>query len=184
MLRVTVDAALSSASSSLVDDDGGAAVQALLLAQPDEALDDGPQLDVAPVVPEDAGRAGVRHDVRVPRFHTLTGEPPVPLRRALRRVHKHRMLALPIVYDSRRSRHSTCYHTSALVRLWTAIWRHGTLGLPQHCLCRRSPAGRTVSWFSRKVVACEGHQPIRPGGLPSLSRSRLRSPRCSKNMVV
>ena len=74
-------------------------MEALLLAQPDEALDDGPQLSVAPVVPEDAGRARVRHDVRVPCFHTLTREPPVPLRGALRHVHKHCVLASPVAPD-------------------------------------------------------------------------------------
>lgn len=35
---------------------------------------------------------------------------------------------------------------------------------------------RTVSWFSRKVQVWEGHQPSTPGGLPSESRSLLRSP--------
>ncbi len=35
-----------------------------------------------------------------------------------------------------------------------------------------------MSWFSRKVTAREGHQPITPGGLPLESRSLQYSQRC------
>lgn len=35
--------------------------------------------------------------------------------------------------------------------------------------------GAPVSWLSMKVVALEGHQPSRPGGLPSSSFSRQYS---------
>ena len=38
-------------------------------------------------------------------------------------------------------------------------------------MAQRAP----VSWLSMKVVAFEGHQPSRPGGLPSSSISRQYS---------
>ena len=45
-----------------------------------------------------------------------------------------------------------------------------------------------VSWFSRKVTAREGHQPMRPGGLPAASLSRQYSQRskaaCRMPLVV
>ena len=45
-----------------------------------------------------------------------------------------------------------------------------------------------MSWFSRKVTAREGHQPINPGGLPAASRRRQNSPRsntaCRMPLVV
>lgn len=37
----------------------------------------------------------------------------------------------------------------------------------------------TVSWFSRKVVALEGHQPMTPGGRPSPSLSLFSSSFCN-----
>mmetsp|Transcript_5541 Transcript_5541/g.14943 ORF Transcript_5541/g.14943 Transcript_5541/m.14943 type:complete len:204 (+) Transcript_5541:791-1402(+) len=79
-------------------------------------------------------------------------------------------------------------------------WSMKTHGVPQ-CVSRYAyPSGRffhgygqwlsvdPVSWLSRKVTAREGHSPMTPGGLPSLSASRQYSQRptasCKIPLVV
>ena len=51
----------------------------------------------------------------------------------------------------------------------------------KHTLSHKSAAflagGAPVSWFSMKVIALEGHMPMRPGGRPCPSTKRQYSPR-------
>ena len=60
-----------------------AAVQAVALAACDQAAHGVPQALIAEVVPEDAGRAGVRQDVGVALLHRVPGKAPVALAGAL-----------------------------------------------------------------------------------------------------
>ena len=82
--------------------------------------------------------------------------------------------------------------TASTISLSNVPQNHGIALRIQHHLDRqpfgiRGPSTRlhqtlcalTVSWFSRNSTDREGHQPTRPGGLPSASRSRQYSLRCT-----
>ena len=170
----------------------GAAVDAGAQAQRDEALDGVGQLGVLQVVVEDGGRARMRQQIAVPLLQPARWKPPVPLCRPL---HTLPPVSLPhrrlwphpaskfIPHCPCAKEHVTTKTTSVdrsqasqdfyidrgmrtAVRccVWNAGWVQGWI---------------TVSWFSRKVTARDGHQPITPGGFPLASRSRQYSLRCA-----
>ncbi len=151
------------------------------------------------VVPEHAGRAGVREDVRVPLLNGVVGEAPVALAGALRqgtarcrgRVSGARMQVAwqPSLVQHPASPIPIQHMLHPLQSQQSQSRRPAHAAHPNYeqshetgcdfssILVINSPSQRTVSWFSRKVTEREGHQPSRPAGLPVESRSRQYSQR-------